>query len=696
VLVAHAADNLQAGDAPALVEDAGDDLGNVIGLDADPLSAVQREAAVRREVEPVVLTGAQLPMWSVPAAQGAPYPYPSGALLTGELFDQLGLLPGQVQDAHNGVILYPPPGAPPELMGPAPERLAAFAWDGSAFIEIPVQVDQKFPFFLANANSDFSTYSGTDEELSYEWDLERWDNNDPNACFASYLPGKRDPVSGLDHDDEIVFMAADAGPAAPAAARPPGLDPAQPVQEVALFDPLQPGTPRYVYLGLKPAGARSAFAGTQHYVRYERDPNADQWIDRGFFTEDDPEKLGTSNTGYGPNRSGKVCPDGSEASKRDSTDRFPRDGVTVRTDTYRWYASGRWMIREIRIADPDAPGEFGPDLLDRWKGRAFQQSPDSTISVVGFEDEQVNWEGNSTLLGERAGPVRAIREVWGADSGTNVTKTETFYRDAVAYRYRVRVHPIPPDGLYTSWDYNRSAMVPEAGEDLPGGRYYTALRPHGVPVDGINDDLGQLDNLFPVNGQCLTPEGPRPPDITGRCPAFFDVADPTFNAPLAFDNWEQVSAKGRGGSLVYVFELKGATSLANPLVVPYYRDDACLDDGTGDDPVPRPFPGESYSWNGGKVPAAYDVMAGRSLDHTGRVFADCIERQGAHASHGIHYFFTHDTDNSFVLGKPNNEVDAEQWQFMVPTRAPENLGAAYANVVRARLQAVIVPRAPQP
>ena len=49
--------------------------------------------------------------------------------------------------------------------------------------------------------------------------------------------------------------------------------------------------------------------------------------------------------------------------------------------------------------------------------------------------------------------------MWGADSGTNVTKTETFYRDAIAYRYHVRVHPIPPDGLYTSWDYNRGVAA---------------------------------------------------------------------------------------------------------------------------------------------------------------------------------------------------------------------------------------------
>ena len=51
----------------------------------------------------------------------------------------------------------------------------------------------------------------------------------------------------------------------------------------------------------------------------------------------------------------------------------------------------------------------------------------------------MNWEANSALLGWRAGPVRAIREVWGADSGTNVTKTETFYQA----RRRV---PLPPAG----------------------------------------------------------------------------------------------------------------------------------------------------------------------------------------------------------------------------------------------------------
>jgi hypothetical protein len=677
-----------------------------------PTAMVQRELQVDRSVEAVVLSGAQLPAWSVPPAQGVPMPYPSGANLAqcpdqlpqqfcdglSQFTEQLGFS-GTDNNAHNGVMVYPAPGTPAP-MGTPVQRIAAWRWSGTAFVEIPVQVDQRYPYFLANPGSSFSIYSGTDEELNYEWDVERWSNADPNDPLARYLGAMPDPVTGLDHDDEIAFMYRDAGTAAAPGAVPadPDFDPAGGLQVVTLHDPLNPGLPKFVYLGLKREGKAAKFAGQPHYVHYLRDENADQWIDRHFFRDEDPEKLGTSNTGYGVNRKGKVGPgaayygnpgacSGSGTGRLcDSQDRFPRDGVQVFTDTYRWYASGRWMVREINVTRSGRKADYGPDLIDRWKGRAFQQSPDSTISVVGFEDEQVNWEANSTLLGERCGPVRCMREIWGADSGTNVTKTEAFYRDAVAYRYRVRVHPIPPDGLYTSWDYNRSAMVPAAGENVPAGRYYTLLRPQGVRVDGVNDDVGQIDTVppDPFTGMCMTADGPRAA-IAGRCPTFFDAADPSFNLPLAFNNWEQVSGKGGNGSLVYLFELKSATGLANPLVVPYYRDDACLDDGTGDDPVPRPWPGEAYS--DVRVRDGYAAMAGKPFEQL-----KCEERQGAYGAHGVHYFFTHDSDNAFILGKPNNEIDGQQWQFMVPTGAPANVGARYANTVRAPVVSVVVPQ----
>ena len=589
-----------------------------------------------RGVEPVVLTGAQLPGWSGPAADGVAQPYPSGAV-------------DGIRDAHNGTLIVPPAEA---QTGVNPDEVAGFAWDGDSFTEIPVQVDERFPYFLANADSDFGFYSGTDKELSYEWDVESWKKT-AGECDATYPEGAgatEDPVTTLDNDDEVVFMASDAASQAPMdATGPAGTGDLR--QEIRLVDPRDPASVRFVYLFTKEGGPR--FTADNGYVNYERDADADQWIDRGTFADDDPEKLGSSNTGYGPNLSGTVCdPDGTV---RESTDRFPRDGVTVTTDTYRWRATGRWMVREMQVTKPGTTGQYGPDLIDRWKGRAFQQSPDSSISLVGFEDEQVNWEANSALLGELEGPVRAIREIWGADSGTNVTKTETFYRDAVTYRYRVRVHPIPPDGLYTSWDYNHDAVE----------TYYNETKTDGVAIDGVNDDIGQVDEL---------PDG---------SPAFFDAPDPTFTKPLAFLNWEQVSGKGDNGSLVYIFEMKNVNSLGNPAVVPYYRDDACLDDGTGDNPSPRAFPGESYEWlrdhNSGypDLPCFTEAPEGYSGPY----------RQGAFGSHGVHYFVTHDTDNA-AAPVPTTEVDGMQWQWAVPTEQPQNVGDAYANTVKLPLFAI--------
>jgi hypothetical protein len=600
-----------------------------------PAWAASPADAPQRSVEPVVLTGAQLPGWSGAPAEGVADPYPSGAVI------------GK-RDAHNGTLVAPP------AVGVDPDHVVAFAFDGERFREIPVQVDERFPYFLANPNSSFGAYSGTDKELTYAWDTESWKKT-AGRCEAEYpaedtskLKGfpTTDPVPTLDHDDEVVFMADDAGVQADVEQPgPPGTGEQR--QEVRLVDPRDPNAERFVYLFTRASGPR--FDADNGYVDYERDADADQWIDRRSFAADDPEKLGTSNTPYGPNLSGTVCdPDGTV---RNSTDRFPRDGVTVTTDTYRWRATGRWMVREMHVTKPGTARAFGPDLIDRWKGRAFQQSPDSTISLVGFEDEQVNWEANSALLGELAGPVRAIREVWGADSGTNVTKTETFYRDVITYRYRVRVHPIPPDGLYTSWDYNHDRVA----------TYYNETKTEGVPIDGVNDDILNIDR---------TPTGQ---------PAFFDAPDPTFTKPLAFLNWEQVSGRADNGSLVYMFELKNAQGLENPTVVPYYRDDACLDDGTGDDPSPRLNPGDELETN---RPCYTEAPEG----YTGPYM------QGAFGSHGIHYFFTGDTDNAWAPVQ-TTEIDGQQWQWAVPTSAPQNVGDSYANTVKTPLVPVVTPQA---
>ena len=648
---------------------------------AGPLDAV---LPVERDVAPVVLTGAQLPGWSRLPATGVAAPYPGGSTT------EDGAPGDDVRSAHHGTLVVPPD----PRVGVPVDEVAAYTWDGAGWREVPVQVDERFPHFLANGRSSFSRYSGVDQELTYAWGPtahtageEAWKKvfGDCTAAryalseqeaaatpgvvpgagevFADYTGAKADPVPGLDDDDEIALQARDAGPQAPPGAPVPAG--ATDGQTVAVVDPLDPAGTRYLYLFRTPGG--SSFTAASSEVQMVRHPDADQWLDRGSFADDDPEKLGSSNTGYGANLPGEVCyADGRVVQ---SQDRFPRDGMTVRTPTYELVASGRWMVRELRVAQParEKPGRgrgtgrtaprYGPDLVDRWKGRAFQQSPDSVVSLVGFEDEQVNWEANASLLGWRSGPVRAIREVWGADSGTNVTKTETYYRDADVYRYRVRVHPIPADGLYTSWDYN--AGVAE--------RYYNALRPDGVPIDGANDDSGQVDEL------------------PGVGPAFLDVADPTFDLPTAVDRPEQVAGRGSAGSLVYAFEFVGPTSLTNATAVPYYRDDACLDDGTGDDPVARPWPGEASS--DPRVQDGYAALAGRPYEELG-----CTDKQGAYGSHGIHFAATHDSDNAFT-GVPLTEVDGQQWRFSVPMEAPRNVLTEYATNVVVPLRPVVTPYA---
>jgi hypothetical protein len=348
------------------------------------------------------------------------------------------------------------------------------------------------------------------------------------------------------------------------------------------------------------------------------------------------------------------------------------------------------MVRDYSVTKPGTVRNYGPDLIDRWKGRAFQQSPDSSVSVVGFEDEQVNWEANGALLGWRQGPVRAIREIWGADSGTNVTKTETYYKNTDVYRYRVRVHPIPPDGLYTSWDYNKGVA----------SKYYNTLKPAGVDVDGVNDDVGQLDSV-PVAGN----------------PAFVDVPDPTFDLVSSVERPEEVAGKADAGAVAYVFELKGATSASNSAAVPYYRDDACLDDGTGDNPMARPWPGESSTdsrvkqgyvdyWKAHGAPPTLtygDLVCdpGNKNNLAPAVYAALPDWkktpfQGCFSCHGTHFFFTHDSDNA-TLGVPVDEVDGQQWRYAIPETQPTNwigggdVNANYGLNVITPLQANVVP-----
>src|SRR5207237_5702494 len=110
-----------------------------------------------------------------------------------------------------------------------------------------------------------------------------------------------------------------------------------------------------------------------------------------------------------------------------------------------------------------------------------------------------------------------------------------------------------------------------------------------------------------------------------------------------------------------------------------------------------PWPGESSTDS--RVTSGYCLANGKpanchvcqSATDPGPCDVDCKlgQTQGAYAAHGIHYFFSSDTDNA-ASPEVLTEIDAQQWQFTVPTAAPTNVGQQYGNVVITPLQTAAV------
>ena len=284
------------------------------------------------------------------------------------------------------------------------------------------------------------------------------------------------------------------------------------------------------------------------------------------------------------------------------------DNATITTPRYRFRFDGRWLMDSLQVSKHDTGltrGHYGPSIVDRFKARAFQQSPGGSTPCCGYEDEQNNWGGSSITMGTRRGPVRDIRVTWGSDSGTNVTRTDIFYAYTMVHDFGVRVHPIPPlDGIYSQWDMAAGAIT----------RYYNPYNPKGVPVTGINpvlygdtdihvgpdgiaessnDKVGRIERQL-TGGKPLTIG--KPNDKTCHSDACIydsvNLPDVTFSGVLPDAlSWEEMT--GPGGTMVEKWGLSQNQPLspgdAQGLLVaePYYVDDSCFDDGTGANPGPH-------------------------------------------------------------------------------------------------------------
>ncbi|MBI4728152.1 MAG: hypothetical protein HY775_01410 [Acidobacteria bacterium] len=567
-------------------------------------------------------------------------------------------------------------------------------------------MDERFTRYLSNNASGFAPYSGVDAHNTYAFDREGWrytHNTAEEPCRAIPVPGSTivngyattlDPVKGLDDDDEMAFMYRDAdAQAPPTAALPEGIDSSY---EILVADPTNPAQAAFVYVMLAGSGGPvPAFDASNGYVHYARDAGADTFV----YSQSDYKD-------YGAAPKGPYCyPDGSaDTSHGVVAQRRPLDTAWVRTPRYSFRYEGRWLMTELHVnaategntgADP-ANWTYGPDLVDQWKARAFQQRPGGSMPCCGYEEEVNNWGGSSILMGERSGPVRVIRATWGADSSTNNVRTEIFYRDEVLWGDALRVHVMPPlDGIYVQWDYNAGKV----------STYYNPFVPGGVPIDGQNDEVfGNTsmhvskdrvevrdDDPIPVVGpQAVTVPLGGDPGACEIASAFgesldcvsndVDVVDPTFSGPAGLLNWEEIA--GGNGTLVtrWTIERHTAGDAYQVIATPYYRDDSCFDDGTGSDPGPH--------LNGRN---ADDGEYAKYTDYTGTHDRECWTPaagdpagsrrfwQGDIATHGMHINFIADSDNAFVAA-PVTEINTQQRIVVLPGD-PGNVGERYGRGV---------------
>jgi hypothetical protein len=295
----------------------------------------------------------------------------------------------------------------PGLIGLDPESIVAFRYQGT-WIQIPLQVDE---LHVVTFEQVYNTSLGAPvSTLAY---------SDPGTYTGA------DPDSSFDADDELVFMAGDAGD--PTQASPPLGTVAASGLELQIDDSLDGGV-GYVYL-FESDGSLSPGAGAD-YVAY------DFYLVAGTY----PADYDLTN---GPN---------------------PEDS-RVTTARYESHFTDRWIHDEMRITAGTASGV---DILDRHRN-LFAPGV-----CIRSEDTFSNGEG--AFFANIDGPVRAIRSYMGANSGPLTQRRHLFYEGRQDIDTFLRVHAI--SGMMDLFDLSFAAI---------GMTYYDAYNVGGVTVDGSPD-----------------------------------------------------------------------------------------------------------------------------------------------------------------------------------------------------------------
>jgi hypothetical protein len=304
--------------------------------------------------------------------------------------------------------------------------IVGFRWNGTGWQAVPIQVDERavvnFGKIYNNPSAVFySSQPGLVNALVYTTG-NTWTGADPNPKF--------------DADDELVFMARDAGSVAPSGSQPAGTVPGV-AMEVHISDPLSPGSEGYVYLFRKAAGSGLTQGAGVKYVKYNF-----KLLSGGYKT--------TYQLTNGPNP----------------------ENTRVTGATYKRHFSDRWLNDEITIT---APGATAVDILDRQKALF---APGVCGRSEDTFDMPIAGSVEGAFVVNKTGAVRAIRSYIGANSGPSTQRTHVFYDRREDVVTDLRVHAIP--SIMDYMDYSPAAT---------GMTYRNSLNTAGVLVDGSPDTV---------------------------------------------------------------------------------------------------------------------------------------------------------------------------------------------------------------
>ena len=337
------------------------------------------------------------------------------------------------------------------MLGSRPGRVVAFAWNGQ-WRQVPVQIDERKVLDVKDLYPDPAP--------DYAFG--------PGFPLEVYADGKTrtgpDTNPRLDPNDEIVFMARDTGRKVTARTRPGPSGTTGPVAQVAVTDPLD-GERGWLYL-FTSRGKRVPSAGKSY-------------VDLDFRLLELPAGESIKG-GYGYANSNN-----------------PED-TSIETKFYSVHSTDRWMDDEIRLR---SGGASGVDILDREVAQATLRSCGRTELTFSGNWNRGGDTDEGTFVAIKNGPIRAIRDYMGANSGPYTQRQHVYYEEREDNTIFLRVHPMLD--LYTWTDFSSDAI---------GMTYRNLRNTAGVAVDGTPDDLVPITTADIVGGryvwdQLVGPQG---------------------------------------------------------------------------------------------------------------------------------------------------------------------------------------------